>query len=435
MNIDSIVKNNLCTGCGVCVSEDTSKQAKMVWSNYGFLIPKLGPDSTQDKMIKVCPFSINQKNEDELGKVFLKDSSIKHHNKLGFYKNLYAGYSKKFRASSSSGGIATYVFEKLLENKIVEHLFIVKEKDGQYSYQIFSNSEDILNISKTRYTPVTMVDLFEKINDIEGKIAVSGVACFVKAIRLKQENSPELKEKIPFIIGIICGGLKSKYYTDFLAQSAGCYETYSRAEYRVKNKDSYALDYKFSCIEKNTNKIHMVEMKKLGDMWGTGLFKSHACDFCDDVVTELADISLGDAWLHPYDQSGLGNSIVITRTICAENIIQLGLHQFDLVLDILPESTVLKSQQGSFNHRHNGLKFRMKMAAKKNYLTPKKRERLLVDQDYFLNAIQYCRSVTRRNSLKYWVEFLEVNKFNRKMKISLLALKMITLLNRYLKKW
>ena len=38
----------------------------------------------------------------------------------------------------------------------------------------------------------------------------------------------------------------------------------------------------------------MIKMSLLGDMWGTGLFKANACDFCDDV-TAVKDISLGDA--------------------------------------------------------------------------------------------------------------------------------------------
>ena len=61
MSIDLIVKNHLCSGCGVCVSEDQTHQAKMIWNNEGFLVPLLGKSSTQDKMIKVCPFAIQQK--------------------------------------------------------------------------------------------------------------------------------------------------------------------------------------------------------------------------------------------------------------------------------------------------------------------------------------------------------------------------------------
>lgn len=435
MNIESIVKNNLCTGCGACISEDEYKQAKMIWDENGFLVPKLGVNSTQEKMISVCPFAPEQKNEDELGELFLKDRTRSYNSKLGYYTNLYAGYAKQFRDTSSSGGIATYVFKKLLEEKIVDHLFIVKEKNGEYSYQFFSDFQDIIKISKTRYVPVTMSELFEKISTLEGRVAVSGVACFVKAVRLKQYYYPELKEKIPFIVGIICGGLKSKYYTDFLAQSAGCFSEYGNAEYRVKNKDSFALDYKFSCVEKNNNKIHMVEMKTLGDMWGTGLFKSNACDFCDDVVTELADISLGDAWIDPYDKSGLGNSIVITRSQIADDIIKFGLTSNKLVLDTLSENIVLKSQQGSFNHRHNGLKFRMEGASNSIGYSLHKRKRFLINQDFLLNSIQILRGKTRANSLKYWRSERNIKSFNEKMKKCLFSLRLLTRFNAYIKKY
>ncbi len=433
MNIESIVKNNLCTGCGACISEDEHKQAKMIWDENGFLVPKLGGNSTQEKMISVCPFAPEQKNEDELGELFLKDSSENYNSKLGYYTNLYAGYAKQFRETSSSGGIATYVFKRLLEEKIVDHLFIVKEKNGEYSYQFFSNFQDITKISKTRYVPVTMVELFEKISTIDGKVAVSGVACFVKAIRLKQYHYPELKEKIPFVVGIICGGLKSKFYTDFLAQSAGCFSEYRNAEYRVKNKESFALDYKFSCVEKNTNKIHMVEMKTLGDMWGTGLFKSNACDFCDDVVTELADISLGDAWIDPYDKSGLGNSIIITRSEKADHIISLGVISGDLQLNLLNTEKIIQSQSGSYNHRHKGLLFRVRSLNENKKIQVNKRKQFLKDQNFLFNIVQKNRLLTREKSINFWKLSYNIVSFNRDIKFSLFMLALFTKINhRYL---
>lgn len=429
MSINSIVENNLCTGCGVCISEDKSHQAKMVWNNEGFLVPSLGQNSTQDKMIKVCPFALQQKNEDELAVMFLQQSENQYHDKIGYYYELYAGYSKEFRETSSSGGIATYIFKTLLENKLVDNLFIVKEVNGQYAYQFFSNLKEITQISKTRYTPVTLEKLFKEISEIDGTVAVSGVACFVKAIRLKQMYNPELKEKIKFVVGIICGGLKSKYYTDYLAQEAGCKSEYSHAQYRVKNKYSYALDYKFSCEEKLNKKIHMVEMRSLGDMWGTGLFKSNACDFCDDVVTELADISLGDAWIDPYDKSGLGNSIIITRTKIAETLIQNGLNQNFLTLDKITEEKLLLSQSGSFNHRHKGMLYRIMKADKSRKIFPKKRDKHLERHNVFFNFVQNSRLKTRQTSLDLWLETTDNIKFKMKMKPYLDELKFFTLWN------
>ena len=420
MSIHSIIENKLCTGCGVCISEDQSHQAKMVWDNEGFLVPLLGKSSTQDKMIKVCPFAIQQKNEDELGELFLKQPETQYHNKIGYYYGLYAGYSKQFRETSSSGGIATYVFKVLLEQKVVDHLFIVKEVDGQYAYQFFSNVKEITQISKTRYTPVTLEKLFQELSKIDGKVAVSGVACFVKAIRLKQMHDPVLKDKIAFIVGIICGGLKSRFYTDYLAQESGCKSEYSHAEYRVKNKNSYALDYKFSCIEKSDKKIHMVDMQSLGDMWGTGLFKSNACDFCDDVLTELADISLGDAWVKPYMEDGLGNSIIITRSPMAELIMRGD----GLRLESINVNKIIESQSGSFNHRHYSLLYRMQIKNSKGKLVPLKRERILKNQKRIFNLIQKNRFLTREKSIYYWVKFKYLPDFKVEMEVYLKKLKL-----------
>lgn len=425
-SIELIVQNELCTGCGVCISEDGSKQAKMVWNENGFLVPQLGVDSTQEQMVKVCPFSIQQQNEDELSDIFIKNTTNKYGREIGYYNSLYAGYSQQFRENSSSGGIATFVFQTLLELKIVDQLFVVKEVNGKYGYHFFSDAKEIAQISKTRYTPVTLEKLFQKISEVEGTVAVSGVACFVKAIRLKQLHNPLLKEKIPFVVGIVCGGLKSKHYTDFLAQESGCHGEYTHAQYRIKNENSYALNYKFSCTKKENNRIHTVEMSSLGDMWGTGLFKSNACDFCDDVLTELADISLGDAWIDPYDKSGLGNSIIITRSDLANEIIQMGIIKNKLNLDILDIKEIIQSQSGSFNHRHKGLSFRLKFAKKNGMMVPIKRNKNINEQNFIFNLVQVARLDTRKKSLEIWRKTKNLNQFNTDMKPYLEKLKFLT---------
>ncbi|MER5135188.1 Coenzyme F420 hydrogenase/dehydrogenase, beta subunit C-terminal domain [Serratia marcescens] len=429
MTIEKIIKNNLCTGCGICISEDKSGSSYMEWNDDGFLTPKVTAQSHVGDMERVCPFNLENKyDEDFLAKEFIKgyrhsDSS------LGVYNSLYVGYSSRYRETSSSGGIATYVFEKLLCSNSVDFLFIVKEINGRYGYQLFSSIDDIKTISKTRYYPVTLESLFTEIEKIDGRVAVSGVACFIKAIRLKQKLHPELREKIPFLVGIICGGLKSKYYTDFLAQSAGCESEYSHPEYRVKNRESYASDYKFSCEGKYSNRIHVVEMQRLGDMWGTGLFKSNACDFCDDVTTELADISLGDAWIKPYSLDGLGNSIVIARSELAAQIIAKGIDNGDLKLDALDIDRTKASQQGSFNHRHKGLLYRVNHARKNNLYFPKRRQRFLVKQSMFFDLVQKERLITRAKSIQFWKETKEIVSFNERLQPYLVRLNQKTSIN------
>lgn len=434
ISIDSIVESKLCTGCGACISEDISQTASMQWDENGFLTPKTTSKSTQQLMVEVCPFKPNQINEDELSKEFIESLETTYHSKIGNYRNLYAGYSTEYRNTSSSGGLATYVFGQLIRLDLVEHLFVVIESEGSYAYKLISDIDELKSISKTRYVPVTLEELFVRIQSIEGRIAVSGTACFVKSIRLKQLKNPELKYKIPFIVGIICGGLKSKFYSDFLAQSAECFDPYYNAQYRVKNIKSTATDYKFACTNAIDNRIHMVDMQKLGDMWGSGLFKANACDFCDDVLTELADISLGDAWIQPYSSDGSGSNIVITRSALADRIITEGIKSKDLILDRLSESDVLLSQSGSFNHRHKGLKYRVDHKKSRGIIVPKKRKRFLKDQNFIFNKVQALRMQTREKSLIVWRDYPNVIDFNSRMNNTLAQLKKITKINKYVQK-
>ena len=329
-NILDIVKQDLCTGCGICISESSS--LKMGWNEFGFLVPEQAGENIGENAIRVCPFNPFPDeevcDEDKLATIYLKDAK-NNDPQIGRYENIYVGYAKEYRKTSSSGGIATYIFRKLLEDKIVENLFIVKEAEGSYKYQFFNNVNEILKISKTRYIPVTLEDLFTKMAEIEGRIAISGVACFIKAIRLKQHYHPELKFKIPFIIGIICGGLKSKFFTDYLAQKSGIKSSYHNQEYRIKDENSAAFDYSFGAYD-NVNRFHQLKMQTQGDMWGTGMFKANACDFCDDVTTELADISIGDAWLPPYSNDGLGTNVIITRSKFVDDLILKGIRLNEL---------------------------------------------------------------------------------------------------------
>ncbi|MDM7255045.1 coenzyme F420 hydrogenase, partial [Klebsiella grimontii] len=58
MNIDDIINDNFCTGCGVCISEDKSNASYMDWDEDGILRPILNESSDRNLMERVCPFNI-----------------------------------------------------------------------------------------------------------------------------------------------------------------------------------------------------------------------------------------------------------------------------------------------------------------------------------------------------------------------------------------
>lgn len=431
--IDTVVKNDLCIGCGVCIYACPSKALKMEWNEYGFLIPQLtGSCDLNGDCLQVCPFNPfpekEVRTENELGDIYLT-TAPSHHPKIGKYNAIYAGHSNEFRLTSSSGGMGTYIFTKLLSNGIVDHVFSVKEstKPGShYEYAINSSKEELLQASKTRYFPVTLSEVMSKIKSLDGRIAIVGVACFIKAIRLAQYKELTLRAKIPFLVGIICGGVKSKSFAEYLASKAGIEkQNMQTPQFRIKDYESTAGDYSYGCVDKSINEKKTIKMRAVGDMWGTGLFKANACDFCDDVTTELADISLGDAWLPPYNKDGKGTNVIVTRSTLADKLIQDGINNGDLYIETLTLERFLASQQGSFNHRHTGLSVRIKQAKKKDQLVPPKRfgsDRV----DLFFRDVQVKRMVVRQMSLSLWKEFPNANNFDEKMKRYLLKLKKST---------
>lgn len=433
-----VVDEDLCIGCGICTLMAKHSPIKMKWNRYGFLIPEITEASNlSDESLKVCPFNPfpekEVRTEDEIGDLFLRDAPKKE-NKIGLYYNTYVGYSQEYRLTSSSGGMATYILTQLLKQGIIEHVISVRPtvgSDSHYEYQISSTPEEIISSSKTKYYPVTLATALDKIRTMEGKVAVTGVACFVKGLRLLQHYDPYWLDKIKFIVGIICGGVKSSFFADYLASKSGVSGKYAQPQFRIKDFKSKALDYSYGCVDEK-GKSHQIKMHTVGDMWGTGLFKNNACDFCDDVTTELADISLGDAWIPPYDQDGKGTNVIVTRSLLADQLIREGIKNKELSVEILDKDKFLSSQQGSFNHRHKGLNYRIKQAVRKRYNIPPKRyfsEKTRID----FQLVQYQRLVVRKGSLENWLKSGNATDFDKQMHKALQRLKKVTRINHYVR--
>ncbi|RKD87724.1 coenzyme F420-reducing hydrogenase beta subunit [Mangrovibacterium diazotrophicum] len=409
----------------------------MDWNSQGFLIPvQSGTCSQDNNCISVCPFNPfpeeKLKTETEISSLFLDTVSASNHKKLGNYFNTYAGYSIEHRMKSSSGGIATYVSKILLEKKIVKYIINVvesKEQNHHFSYTIGGSIEEVSKSAKTRYYPVTLENVFEKITSLDGDVAIVGIPCFIKAIRLAQIKNPDLRDKIKFTIGIICGGIKSKFFTEYLTQKAGVSSNkLSSIDYRIKDISSHAGDYSFGVKTTNSNDLHDIKMRTVGDMWGTGLFKANACDFCDDVSAELADISLGDAWIRPFVNDGQGTNVIITRTSLADQILQDGLKNDELHIEPIQKEEFIKSQKGSYTHRQDCLSYRIKLSDLK-YLPPKRVKSKVLPPD--VKIIQKLRRQTRLNSLTTWANTHDAEKFDAMMKPSLRKLRLITKFNHY----
>jgi coenzyme F420 hydrogenase subunit beta len=237
------------------------------------------------------------------------------------------------------------------------------------------------------------------------------------------------------VVGTFCGGLKTRYYTEYLAAAAGCErDKIHDPAFRIKNPDSAADDYAFGCQDgKGTS--HTIRMRVLGDMWGTGLFKPNPCDYCDDLAAELADISVADAWIPPYRADGRGTSIVVVRSNAAALLLERGAADGTLALEPVSAAQVNASQQGNINHRRKGLAYRLLIARRRGYTVPLKRVGPARPVNPIFAIIQRLRMRVRQLSHEAWMaqrQYPGTEIYDRIMKKDLSRLQSVTRLSHQL---
>lgn len=88
-----------------------------------------------------------------------------------------------------------------------------------------------------------------------------------------------------------------------------------------------------------------------GTNYNYGFFQYHACNFCDDIVAECADISVGDACLSEYLPGGRGTSVNIIRRKEIARLIKRAITKKRLAIHTQSPKLVVESQTGGFRLR------------------------------------------------------------------------------------
>jgi coenzyme F420-reducing hydrogenase beta subunit len=375
-----VVDGGFCIGCGICAH--ISPRYKMNMDDFGTYKPVVADPAAEraDEAFQVCPFGASTTNEDQIGAKYF-EGACDYTEGLGFHQEIFAGYATEdsFRKNGSSGGLVSWIASELLRSGAVDGIIHVRPTPAEageplFAYYISTNMEEILSGSKSKYYPVELSGVLEKIRDTDGKFAVVGLPCFLKGIRLACEMDKILGEKIVYQIGLVCGHMKSSRFAEFLAWQAGILPGSLRAiDFRVKIPGRSANRYgvRFSTKANFSDQDVTRKMDSFfGYSWGVGLFRNSACYYCDDVFAEVADVVIGDAWLPRFVGDSAGTSIVVSRNKKISRILENGLREKRIHLEKQSVADALLSQASGIRHRREGLQHRLYRA--KGWL-PKKR--------------------------------------------------------------
>lgn len=401
-----IVRSGLCIGCGSCVAQAGSAETKMQFDAYGELKPKGDVDwfrSPSESFTRTCPFSPEAKNEDQLA-AELFQNPMHQDAALGYFQTAYVGHVAEddFRAQGSSGGMVTWVATELLRQGLIDgvaHVVATEnpQADGRFfQYRISRTEAQIREGARSRYYPIELAQILKTIKDVPGRYAVVGIPCFIKAVQLLRREDPVFRERIQLTLGLFCGHMKSaRFVESFAWQLQVPVQEIKAVEFRQKDATRPANLYtaKLTLQDGNTVKKDWWHLKD-GD-WGAGFFMNSACNFCDDVVAETADISFGDAWVEPYSSDGRGTNVVVVRSRLVERLVTNAIEEGRLKLDTVDAAFVTQTQAAGFRQRREGLAYRLTwwrrgVQPRKRVFpdahTPARQRKIIYRMRYFISA-------------------------------------------------
>lgn len=326
--------------------------------------------------VAVCPFSNQGPNETEIGQSLYGDSAT-FDARLGYYADLFVGHVSEapYREKGSSGGVLTWILAELLRTGAVDGVVHVKPAESSdegplFRYGISRTIPEVQNGAKSRYYPIELSAVLEQIRATPGRYVVVGLPCFIKAVRRLMRVDAILHERIRYCVGLVCGHLKSQAFADSLAWQVGIPPgQLQQIDFRVKLPGRPAGDYGVRLAGASIDTVRPTR-ELLGANWGHNFFRYSACDFCDDVFAETADMAVGDAWLPEYEQDSGGNSVVVVRHPYLQSLVRQGLDTQRLQLDAVDADKIAQSQAGGLRDRREGLAYRLYLKQRRGEWSP-----------------------------------------------------------------
>ncbi len=377
-SIERVIDHGVCVGCGSCAVMDSA--VIMNRDQFGVMRADISavPAVARKELTRVCPFSDEASNEDEIS-ADLFSQLEKFDRQVGKYLNIHAGRVIKGEdvSLSSSGGLTSWLCIELLRTGLIDGVIHVGPAVGEgevFKYCISTSVEEIRSRRKSQYYSLSFDEAVKGVVGNKKRYAFVGVPCFSKAIRLLSKSDPELRTKFPFVISLVCGHMKSAAFAQLLAWQVGVAPSdLHSVDFRVKVPGKAVHDYDFAATGVDGVPHSRMSSRLIGGLWGHATFQLNACDFCDDIFGETADICLGDAWLPKYSKEWRGTNIVVTRNEVVQGLLEMGRASGRILLDPLTVEELVESQAGNFRHRWDGLSVRLEDLSNLGRWAPSKR--------------------------------------------------------------
>lgn len=256
---------------------------------------------------------------------------------LGPWRGLYFGWAadEGTRFGGASGGVATALVQGALATGSIDAALLVSMGGGASAARekasspgaatstgalaavpvVARSAEEVAACRGSKYSAVALNTALRHVLEEPGRYALVGLPCHIQGLRLAQKRHPSLRKRVVLAVGIFCGLTAVPRATEIAARRAG-----------VDPADLSAVSYRGPDwpgglrLETRTGGITGVPYPDYFDRW-VDVWVPPRCRLCPDALAELADVSVGDAWLERFEGSP-GVSDLIVRTAAGAALLE-----------------------------------------------------------------------------------------------------------------
>lgn len=335
-NIQYISDSYLCSNCGACSAICAKDAVSFRWTSMGRMYAQVDAEKCVNcgRCVKVCPSVVDPTPAD------CSDRFV------GDIKNLYVGRAtdESIFKNAQSGGVCTALLTYLFDAKKIECAIVCQMDAGsptpEVKARVITDKDELLKTQKSCYTPVEMLSVLKQTHDFSS-IAFVGLPCHIEGLTNLQKENKKLSN-IKYKIGLICDRTMCRTVMDVF--STYLQPSVIKIDWRRKYDRQEGFHYENAPVvvfsdkdAVNVPNKHRFVMKEY--------FTSPRCRVCYDKLNVMSDIVLGDPWRMQNVNMTEGESVVLSRTIVGQELVECAMGNGYISLDKRDLQEVIVGQQ------------------------------------------------------------------------------------------
>ncbi|WP_024867340.1 Gfo/Idh/MocA family oxidoreductase [Butyrivibrio sp. FCS014] len=298
--IMEIIKNDLCSGCGMCAAVCPKKVFSI---NNGKSVVEHVSQCINCDLCKQCCPAMGYSLEDSSKEYFINSTYF-----------VAKSTDDKTKKDSSAGGFITSFTKFLLESKKVDYVCAVITGDSQdeplSKYIITDDPKVIFECRKSKYTQASLTDVIEHILNHDATYAVVALPCQWYGLKQYSQRNKKIENSIKYKIGLVCGYTYENECLDALLKAVNLEKDFYQ---KIEGWRIDGLPGSFSVKDiKGNSKMVPFDVEHSIDVT---FYAQNRCLLCEDCFCQNADFAASDfgAWKNVGTLLSIHNNHVISE--------------------------------------------------------------------------------------------------------------------------